>query len=99
MDLQCDLLDPRKNMHACMQNLEVAVLCTAVRRCVPVPAIINFLLCFGYFRSDYLFIVKMLYLLQPFCERHVYFEFYQVIRLIKPQNICNLITLDRTGKL
>ena len=41
MDLQCDLLDPHKNMYACMQNLEVAVLCMC--RCVPVLAIINLL--------------------------------------------------------
>ena len=52
-DLQCDLLDPhKKHAHACMQNLEVAVLCTCScmwRRFVPVPAITNFLPCFGYF--------------------------------------------------
>ena len=44
MDLQCDLLDPQENMYACMQNLEVAVLCMC--RCVPVLAIINLLALF-----------------------------------------------------
>ena len=42
MDLQCDLLDlHKKKMYACMQNLEVVVLCMC--RCVPVLAIINLL--------------------------------------------------------
>ena len=44
MDLQCNLLDPLEIMYACMQNLEVAVLCMC--RCVPVLAIINLLALF-----------------------------------------------------
>ena len=44
MDLQCDLLDLHKNMYACMQNLEVVVLCMCW--CVPVLAIINLLALF-----------------------------------------------------
>ena len=52
----------------------------------------------GTFRSDYLYTHKLSYILQTFCERHGQFEFLQVIILIKPQNMCSLITLASTGK-
>ena len=47
----------------------------------------------GTFRLDYLYSDKLSYILQTFCERHGQFEFLQVIILIKPQNMCSLITL------
>ena len=52
----------------------------------------------GTFWSDYLYMHKLPYVLQLFWERHGQFEFLLVIILIKPQNICSLITLASTGK-
>ena len=50
------------------------------------------------FWSDYLYIGKLSYIMQSFCEIYGQFEFLQVIMLIKPQNMYSLITLASTGK-